>query len=197
MMEESLVKALIVGIDQGSSLSDSDKAKIRARIALLEEVFKKEEQVEIKTTHHFSKDVYAREISVPKGTVLIGKIHKHTNLNILSKGEISIISIDGIQRMKAPCTIVSSPGVKRLAYVHEDTVWTTIHGTGETDLEKIEDTFIAKEYGDVAGITNDELKLITEAKDELGDSWSSWGDSPSIGEPSGEQSESGSGDATV
>lgn len=104
--------------------------------------------VEIPLKHHFSKDVYAREIVIPKGALIVGKIHKHTNLNILSKGKITLLSIDGCKTVEAPYTVVSSPGVKRLAYAHEECVWTTIHGTNETDVDKIEELFIAKDYND-------------------------------------------------
>lgn len=100
--------------------------------------------VECPVTHHFSKGIYAREMFIPKGTVLTGKIHKHQNLNIMSQGELSVLTEDGIKRVKAPFTVVSPPGTKRVAYAHEDTVWTTIHPTDETDVDKIEAEFIAQ-----------------------------------------------------
>jgi hypothetical protein len=101
-------------------------------------------QLDLPVKHHFSKGVYARELFIPKGTVLTGKIHKHAQLNILSQGEISVLTEDGIKRVKAPFHVVSPAGTKRIAYAHEDCVWTTVHGTEETDLEKIEATFIAQ-----------------------------------------------------
>jgi hypothetical protein len=101
-------------------------------------------QLDLPVTHYFSKGVYARALFIPKGTVLTGKIHKYAQLNILSQGEISVLTEDGIKRVKAPFHVVSPPGTKRIAYAHEDCVWTTIHGTDETDLEKIEEQFIAQ-----------------------------------------------------
>lgn len=142
------------------TLNDREKSDIRLKIAEAEVALAKEVQLDIPPVHYFSKDVYAREIKVPKGSVIIGKIHKHKNLNIVSAGEISVLSIEGLKRIKAPCTFVSEPGVKRMAYVHEDTVWTTIHGTDEIDLEKIEEQFIAKNYDEVEDITATELKLL-------------------------------------
>jgi len=141
-----------------------DKPKLKDKISEFESEMARLPQLEIKTTHYFSKGVYAREIFIPKGSILVGKIHKHENLNILSQGDISVLSIDGAQRLKAPATIVSSPGVKRVAYAHEDTVWTTIHGTDETDIEKIEDAFIAKTYDEVLELTGEEIKFIEEVK---------------------------------
>lgn len=99
---------------------------------------------DLPVTHHFSKGVYARELFIPKGHFLSGKIHKYTNLNIMSKGDMSVLTEDGVKRVQAPFTVVSPPGTKRIAYAHEDTIWTTIHGTDETDVDKIEQEFIAQ-----------------------------------------------------
>lgn len=101
------------------------------------------------TTHYFADDLYARELFIPKGTLLTGKIHRTTHLNIISKGEISVMTEEGVKRLKAPCTIVSKPGMKRVGYAHEDTVWTTIHGTEETDLEVLEQKLISPSYDDL------------------------------------------------
>lgn len=122
------------------------KPEVRELISRLEETLKDGEQIEVPIQHHFSKGVYAREMSLPKGSIVVGKIHKFQSLNILSQGEVSVYSQDGYIRVKAPYTFVSSPGAKRVIVAHEDIVWTTIHGTDEKDVEKIEDEFIAKTY---------------------------------------------------
>jgi hypothetical protein len=109
------------------------------------------EVIEIPIKHHFSEGVYAREMTMPKGSFVLGKIHKFRNLNILSKGEVSIISIDGIERVKAPYTYVGSAGAQRLIFAHEECVWTVIHGTEETNVEKIEEKFIAKSIEELEG----------------------------------------------
>ena len=88
--------------------------------------------------HIFAPGVYARELFVKKGTLAIGKIHKTEHLTIISKGDITVVTRDGTKRIIAPCTFVSKPGEQRIAYAHEDTVWTTIHPTDETDLKKLE-----------------------------------------------------------
>jgi hypothetical protein len=126
-------------------LQNDDKKSMRQKVFALEEKMLQMEQVELPVTHHFSPGVYARELFIPKGTVLTGKIHKYAQLNIMSKGDISVLTEDGIKRVQAPFTIVSPAGTKRIAYAHEDTIWTTIHGTDETDLEKLEAHFIAKD----------------------------------------------------
>lgn len=117
-------------------------------------------QIDVPVNHYFSKDVYAREMNVPKGVFLTGKIHKFENLNILTKGEVSVLSIDGCMRVKAPYTFVASAGAKRLFYMHEDTQWTTIHGTSEKDPEKIEKIFTTNDIGEID--FKNETKLIDE-----------------------------------
>lgn len=97
------------------------------------------EQVELPLKHHFSPGVYAREIFIPKGTLVTGRIHKYQQINIMSQGDVSVLTEDGIVRAQAPFTVVSPPGTKRIVYAHEDTVWTTIIGTDETDIDKLED----------------------------------------------------------
>jgi hypothetical protein len=109
----------------------------------IEAEMRKHPQLDISPCHHFAKGVYAREILIPAGTLLTGKIHKTEHLNIVSKGEIAVwTETEGVRRVKAPFTFVAQPGTRRLGYALEDTVWTTIHGTDETDLVKLEDTLI-------------------------------------------------------
>lgn len=118
---------------------------MRQKIHAIEAMMKLETQVEIPVRHYFSQSVYAREITIPKGTLVTGKIHKYQQLNILSKGEMSVWIEDGdIKRVKAPFTTVSPPGTKRIAFAHEECVWTTILPTDETNPDKIEAHFIAQ-----------------------------------------------------
>jgi hypothetical protein len=110
----------------------------REQIEALEAELKKLEQVEVRTRHYFAHGLYAREILIPKGMLLTGRVHKHEHLNIVSQGDITVWTEEGMKRVQAPFTIVSKPGCKRVGLAHEDTVWTTIHSCVETDLEKIE-----------------------------------------------------------
>lgn len=95
--------------------------------------------VPIEPVHRFADGIYAREITIPANTLLTGKIHKTRHLNIISKGAITVWS-DGepVRRIEAPYSFVAEPGARRVGFAHEDTVWTTIHATSETDLERLE-----------------------------------------------------------
>lgn len=122
-----------------------DIVNIRDKIFAAEEFMRQQPQVDIPVKHYFSDGVYAREIKIPAGVILTGEIHKFRQLNILSFGEMSVYVEQGIQRVIAPFTIVSPSGTKRIAYTHTECVWTTIHGTDETDVDIIKAKFIAKD----------------------------------------------------
>ncbi len=118
-----------------SSITERDK------VSMIEEEMRKCEQVNIPVKHFFSPGVYAREITIPAGTLLTGRIHKYEQLNILSGGEISVLTHEGMKRVKAPFTVVSPPGTKRIAYAHTECTWTTILATDEKEPDLIEDLF--------------------------------------------------------
>lgn len=99
--------------------------------------------------HIFAPGAYAREMTIPAGTVIIGKIHKHAHLNIISKGRGRVVTEFGPMEIEAPHTFVSEPGTKRVVHALEEMVWTTVHITDETDLAKIEDHVIAKDYDEL------------------------------------------------
>ncbi|MAF91150.1 MAG: hypothetical protein CL674_14475 [Bdellovibrionaceae bacterium] len=101
-------------------------------------------RVEFETSHKFCNGVYAREIRIPKGTLITGKYHKHENLNILSKGKIISLSGLGREVLEAPHTGVYPPG-KKMFLVQEDCVWTTLVKTDKTDLDEIDKEFIAEQ----------------------------------------------------
>jgi hypothetical protein len=100
-------------------------------------------------THHFATGVYGRELFIPKGQVIVSKIHRGKTLNFIAKGVISVISEKGYHTYTAPHVFVSDPFTKRVVISHEDTVWITAHGSHETDLDKIEDEIIAKDFSEL------------------------------------------------
>lgn len=145
---------LTLDFDKASVLS---KEELKQFIGELEDLLKQGEQMEIPIEHFYSFGVYAREMKVKAGTLLVGEIHKFQNLNILSQGEVSVASIDGIKRVKAPHTFVSQPGAKRVIYAYTDVVWTTILGSDEKDPDLIKEKFIAKSYDEVKELEHKEL----------------------------------------
>lgn len=103
-----------------------------------------------KVFHHFAPGSYGRELHMPAGMIVIGKIHKHAHINVISKGYVVVVTEhDGVLEYTAPCTFVSKPGTKRVVLTLEDTVWTTMHVTDKTDLAEIEREVIAQDFTEV------------------------------------------------
>ena len=122
-----------------------DERDMLAKILRLESEMRAMPQTEFETTHHFAPGIYGRTIHIPKGSLLTGKMHATDHLSIVSQGDISVLTESGIQRIKAPAIVPAKAGMKRVGFAHEDTVWTTIHGTHETDLARLEAELIVPE----------------------------------------------------
>jgi hypothetical protein len=114
----------------------------RQEVTALETEMKKLPQVEIPVAHFFSKGLYVRAVSIPKGAVTVGKIHKHECISILAKGERSTLVNGKIVRVSAGFIQVTPPGFKRASFTHEDSVWVTAHATEERDIAKLEDELV-------------------------------------------------------
>ncbi len=116
------------------------------KLFTIEEGMKLLPQVDIPKKHYFANGLYAREIDVPKDSLIIGKVHKFSQINVVSKGDISVLTEDGWKRFKAPFTFESPAFVKRAGYAHEDTIWTTFIATEETDIDKMDDVLTIGSY---------------------------------------------------
>jgi quercetin dioxygenase-like cupin family protein len=110
---------------------------MREKVEELEAILQNLPPVELPLKHHFADGVYAREMFMPAGTVLTGAVHKTTHMCILSKGHVRVATDDGPVELVAPATLIAYPGAKRAIYALEDSVWTNIHATTETNLDKL------------------------------------------------------------
>jgi len=113
----------------------------RGKVEAIEAELLKLPQVAMEVRHHFAPGMYARELHIPAGTLLTGKIHKYAQINILSKGTIRVLTENGIEEVSASFTVVSPPGTKRIALAVTDCVWTTLLPTDEKDPDVIEEHF--------------------------------------------------------
>jgi hypothetical protein len=103
-------------------------------------------QLDAPVKHHFSAGVYAREIHMAKGMLIVGKIHKTRHLNIISQGGCTVVTPTRRLDIRAPFTFESFEGEQKVVFMHSDVVWTTIHLTDKTDLAEIEEECIASGY---------------------------------------------------
>lgn len=138
-------------------ICDLEKAMMALPISYNMEEFNKG-----KVTHHFGTGVYGRELFIPKGNVIVSKIHRGKTFNIIAKGVISVICPhNGYNTYEGPHCFVSEPFTKRIVIAHEDTLWITSHGYyGSEDLNEVEEKIIAKDF--------EELKLLKGEEKCLG-----------------------------
>ena len=108
-----------------------------------------------KIRHHFGTGVYGRELFIPKGNVIVSKIHKGKTFNVIAKGRIAVICPHkGYNVYEGPHTFVSEPFTKRIVIALEDTLWITSHGyTGSEDLDDVENEIIAKDFSEAPLLT--------------------------------------------
>jgi hypothetical protein len=118
--------------------------------------------VECPLRHFFADGVYVREIFMPAGAVIVGHIHKHEHVAIMQKGDISIYDETGLQRMKGPHTFISKAGIKRALYIHEDTIFSTIHRLRDPDERDLD--ALKKEYVTETNAEYEQYMLTIENK---------------------------------
>lgn len=135
------------------------------KLFAIEAVLKNLPQVELPLRHCFGNGVYVREMTAPKDSIIIGKMHKFRQVNIVVRGDISVLAEDGWKRLKSGEMFESPAGVKRAAFTHEETVWTTICGTQETDIEKAENELTIGSYQEYLQIKGDTPCLLPQQQD--------------------------------
>jgi len=99
--------------------------------------------------HTFADGIYVREIRIPAGMLITGKIHKHSHPNFLMSGTVDVYTESGgHERLTGPLSMISPPGTKRALYSVTDLCWITVHYNPDNtqDLDKLEDIVIAKDY---------------------------------------------------
>lgn len=107
--------------------SDCTPQQLRDRIVSFEQTILQGEQVEIPVTQYFCNGTYVREITIPAGVILTGKIHKHACLSVVLTGKMEVITDQGPKIIEAPLVYESPAGVKRAGRCLEECRWLTIH----------------------------------------------------------------------
>lgn len=140
---------------------------MREKVQQLETAMLHEQQAECQVRHYFAPGMYAREITIPKGVVLTGAIHKTENLVVLSKGKLQLVTDEGTTVIEAPCTLTCKPGAKNAALALEDSVWTNFFPTTETDPEKLVELLTESKASELLGGPDNRQRLANEARQAL------------------------------
>ena len=138
--------------------TELDKQTLRDNIQILEDAckagIKDKTLVPVITelNEYFSDGCYGRQIFIPKGTCLVGEMHKTEWIIVVSRGKIQIATDTGIQIIdatKEPVTFISEAGAKRAGFALEDTWWTGFRATPLTTEEDIRKEHLVDSYNDL------------------------------------------------
>lgn len=122
--------------------------------------------IDAMTHHHFAHGIYGREMRIPAGVVVVGKIHRYSTLNILAQGSMSVTTPEGQKVIHAPAIFTSLPGMQKAALALTDCVFLNVHPSFETDLKALEQEFIVPD----PLLTADRPVIESEDMECLGDS---------------------------
>lgn len=102
------------------------------------------DQLHIEPRHTFAQGLYAREVTLPAGSVAVGHRHLQEHICIISKGRVIVVTEQGTTEIAAPATMIIPAGRKNCVHAVEETVWTTIHATNAQTSEEAEALLVAK-----------------------------------------------------
>ena len=104
-------------------------------------------QVETEPVHYFAPGMYGRELAIPAGTIMVGKIHRHQHITILLSGTATINTDKGMETITGPHTWISQVDAKRALVTHTDCVFFTCHlnQSDTQDLDVLEAELIEPE----------------------------------------------------
>lgn len=95
--------------------------------------------------HHFSDAVYAKQVHIPAGAMIVSHKHNYSHLSLLAQGTVIVETDTGKpQRYEAPTCIEIKAGVNHAVHALTDTVWFCIHHTDCKDPDKIDEVLIQK-----------------------------------------------------
>lgn len=162
---DAALKGMIVDFSNQTEVTPALVESRRERILALEQAmqnlpasYNMQEFNEGKINHHFATGVYGRELFIPKGNVIVSKIHRGKTFNVIARGRIAVICAHkGYNVYEGPFCFVSEPFTKRIVIALEDTLWITSHGTDKTDLDEVENEIIAKDFSEAKLLTGEKV----------------------------------------
>ncbi len=98
--------------------------------------------------HTFADGIYIRQMTMRQDSVVVGAIHNHLHVWFLLTGHITVATEDTTEDYIAPCYVTSTPGVKRVIYANEESIFVNVHKnpTNTQDLDKLEAEIVSKNY---------------------------------------------------
>jgi len=94
--------------------------------------------VKLKHNNIIGDGVYLRELTVPKGTLLIGHTHKNSHLFVVLKGKAKIITTYENLIVKQGDILKTKPYTKKIGIVYEDSSFLNIYKNPDNLTEEID-----------------------------------------------------------
>ena len=121
-------------------MKSGDSVEGRLAIEKLEKELLLQEQVEVPLQQVLHAGIYCRAITMPKGSVITGKLHLYDHVEIMASGKVIVTTDKGGSELLEGFNITTAYiGKKRAFYAVEETVWVTFHSVGDTGVMGIED----------------------------------------------------------
>ena len=108
---------------------------------------------DLPVTHEFAEGMYIRRMLIPKGTLIVGKVHKRPCINVVESGDIAVLTESGAMRVKNGFMSVTPAGLQKLGYANEDTIFTNIFsvdGNADANIEALEQLLVCDSYDEYA-----------------------------------------------
>jgi quercetin dioxygenase-like cupin family protein len=98
--------------------------------------------------HSFADGIYVRQMSMDKGSSVIGAIHNHLHVWFLLTGNISVATEEAVEDYIAPCYVIATPGTKRVIHANEDSTFVNVHKnpSNTEDIQEIESELVSRNY---------------------------------------------------
>jgi hypothetical protein len=109
--------------------------------------------------HSFSEGVYIREMFMPQGGLVIGKLYKISHTWFLLSGELEVATDEGTEYYIGPCYVNAPEGAKRVLHAVSDVIFVNVYPNPEniTDTDKLEEILTCSSYKEY-----EEYKLLKE-----------------------------------
>jgi len=143
----------MIKVTYGKGFELKKPDSMRSKVEALESELQLMPQVECPIRHYFSPGIYAREMSIPAGTVVTGAIHRTENLIIVSTGRLRIVTDEGTREVVAGDVVTCLPGMKNAVVAIEDSRWTNIlpNPTNEKNIDALVEMYTESKASELMG----------------------------------------------
>jgi hypothetical protein len=105
--------------------------------------------------------IYERELTIPQGVIVIGKVHTEPHKCFLRKGDLSVMTDDGIKRVQAPYSFDAPANIKKIGLSHTECVFSTYHEVNTENIKELEEKlFVDSDLSWVSNMIKDQIRLV-------------------------------------